>query len=459
MIEYGFMVPHPPIAVAEIGKGEEKKIQATLDSYDTVARTIAEIQPELIIVTSPHALLYGDYFNVSSGSGAYGDFRNFRSDVSFEETYDEEFVRVLTEKCEAQQFPMGDQYDREKELDHGTMVPLYFIEKYWKDFKLVRIGLSGLSLPLHYRAGEIINEVVQQLDRRAVFIASGDLAHCQKEDGPYGYKEEGPAYDGKIMEDMGNADFKNLLEYDHNFCSAAMECGHRSFVMMAGAFDGISVKPEVLSHEATFGVGYGFVMYEPQGGDENRHFLDAYLNEEADRLNDRNRDAYVKLAEAAISSWVKNREKITVDETVETELTTNRAGVFVSIKEFGELRGCIGTTQPYRKNIAEEIISNAISACSRDPRFTPVMVKELPYLKISVDVLQEAEEIPDGTYLDVKKYGVICSDGDGRVGLLLPDIEGVDTVEQQIAIACRKGNIDINDPTLKLERFEVIRHE
>jgi AmmeMemoRadiSam system protein A len=146
-----------------------------------------------------------------------------------------------------------------------------------------------------------------------------------------------------------------------------------------------------------------------------------------------------------------------VPEGLPEEMLSQRAGCFVSIHKYGSLRGCIGTISPAKKSLAEEIIANGISACSRDPRFSSVKEDELPFLEISVDVLGKPEKIKDRSQLDVKRYGVICTSGYKR-GLLLPDLEGVDTVEQQIEIACSKGNIDPDDENLELERFEVIRH-
>ena len=134
-----------------------------------------------------------------------------------------------------------------------------------------------------------------------------------------------------------------------------------------------------------------------------------------------------------------------------------RAGCFVSIHKYGSLRGCIGTISAAKKSLAEEIIANGISACSRDPRFNSITEEELPFLEINVDVLGKPEKIRDKSQLDVKRYGVICTSGYKR-GLLLPDLEGVDSVDQQIEIACSKGNIDPDDENLELERFEVIRH-
>ncbi|MCR4805593.1 MAG: AmmeMemoRadiSam system protein A, partial [Clostridia bacterium] len=138
------------------------------------------------------------------------------------------------------------------------------------------------------------------------------------------------------------------------------------------------------------------------------------------------------------------------------EMLSRRAGTFVSLHENGRLRGCIGTIAPTQRNIAEEIVQNAISACSRDPRFLPVTPEELGSLEISVDVLGDLERISSPDELDVKRYGVVVSRGMKR-GLLLPNLDGVDTVTEQIRIAREKGGIREGEP-YQLERFEVVRH-
>lgn len=264
----GYMVPHPPIAVAEIGRGAEKKIQATLDSFAEVARDIAALKPDTVILTSPHATMYRDYFHISPGTEAKGDFGRFLArQVAFSVPYDQELVQTIEALAARERLDAGTLGEVQPQLDHGTMVPLYFINKEYRDYKLVRIGLSGLPLTEHWRLGRIIREAVEKTRRRAVFIASGDLSHCQKEDGPYGFRSEGPAYDERIMEVMGKADFGQLLDFNEEFLDSCMECGHRSFTIMGGAFEGTKLACRQLSHEATFGVGYGFCIYHPMRAD------------------------------------------------------------------------------------------------------------------------------------------------------------------------------------------------
>lgn len=165
---------------------------------------------------------------------------------------------------------------------------------------------------------------------------------------------------------------------------------------------------------------------------------------------------YVDLAQKTIINYLKNG-KVIANEP-KSKLNHKRAGCFVSLhlKNNNELRGCIGTILPTCKNLAAEIINNAISACS-DPRFLPVEKSEIDNLDISVDVLSEPEPIQSINSLDPKKYGVIVKAQDGRTGLLLPDLEGVDDAAYQIAIARGKAGIQPNEPVF-LYRFTVDRY-
>lgn len=177
---------------------------------------------------------------------------------------------------------------------------------------------------------------------------------------------------------------------------------------------------------------------------------------------------YPKLAKFAIEEYVKTGKKIEVPKNLPKEMLETKAGIFVSIHKLtqadtqkntnGELRGCIGTFLPTKKNIAQEIIDNAVSVCSSDLRFAPITEEELSDLEISVDVLSEPEPIQGLSNLDPKKYGVIVKSHNGKTGLLLPDLPDVDTPEMQVGIARQKAGISPNE-SIYLYRFEVERHK
>lgn len=433
--EAAFIVPHPPLIVAQVGRGNEKQVQKTIDSYREAARQIAALKPETIIISSPHSVLYRDYFHISPGSSAQGSFADFGApQVRFDESYDTELVKAICEAADAEGFPAGTQGEIDSSLDHGTRVPLYFIEKEYTGFQLVRIGLSGLSLAKHYRLGEIIKQAVEKTGRRCVYVASGDLSHKLREYGPYGFCEQGPVYDKMLMDVCRRGALEELKGFDAQLCEKASECGHRSFVIMSGAMSGSPVTAQVLSHEDITGVGYGVCCFYPKKSDE-----------------------YVRLAEMTIRYFVKTGELPEMPAQLPKEMLGTQAGAFVSIHKNGQLRGCIGTILPTKNDLAREIMSNAVSAATRDPRFSPITESELDELEINVDVLSEPERIESEAQLDPKRYGVIVSCG-FRKGLLLPDLEGVDTVDEQLSIAMAKGGISPDDD-YELYRFTVTRHK
>ena len=193
-------------------------------------------------------------------------------------------------------------------------------------------------------------------------------------------------------------------------------------VILAGALDGQAVEPELLSYEGPFGVGYGIASFIPRGEDPERRFLTTHLDQERKKLQAAKdgEDAYVRLARYSIEHFVKTGRRAKLPESLPEELLSTRAGVFVSLKKHGNLRGCIGTISPVTSSIAEEIMRNAVSACSEDPRFDPVREDELDEIIYSVDVLSPAEPINSENELDVERYGVIVTSGQRR-GLLFAE--------------------------------------
>ncbi len=454
------IVPHPPIIIPTVGRGQEREVQATIDACRTAARRVHAWEPEALIITSPHTVMYADYFHISPGEGASGDMSAFGApQTRLAAGYDTSLREEIVRQAETAGIQAGTLGEKDAALDHGTFLPLYFLREAGVTCPIVRIGLSGFSALEHYRLGQCIAKAVDKLGRKAVFVASGDLSHKLRKDGPYGFAPEGPVFDEQVTAAMDSGDFLQFLTMDSGLCERAAECGLRSFQIMAGALDGLAVAPELLSHEGNFGVGYGVAVFTVMGTDENRRYAAKYEAAEQARLANRKaaEDPWVRLARLSLETYVQTGKRLTtLPSDLPAGLTEQRAGAFVSLHIHGQLRGCIGTTEPTTKSVAWEIAQNAVSACSRDPRFPPVTVSELGSLEYSVDVLGKPEAIPSPAELDVKKYGVIVSCGSRR-GLLLPDLDGVDTVEQQIDIARRKGGIRSGE-RYTLERFEVVRH-
>ncbi|HJA29492.1 MAG TPA: AmmeMemoRadiSam system protein A [Candidatus Olsenella pullicola] len=459
-----FAVPHPPLAVPGVGHGREAGIADTLAAYDEVARRVADLAPQTIVISSPHTTSYLDYLHISPGAGAHGDFGDFGdaadgSDVA----YDQEFVRELARAAETAGIPAGTRGERDRALDWGVLVPLHFIQARSSGYQVVRMGLAGFSPLEHYRLGRLVQQTAERLGRRVVYVASGDLSHKLATDGPYGFSPDGPVFDEAVCEALASGDFLSLLTMDPGLCERAAECGLRSFQIMAGALDGTPVRAELLSHEGPFGVGYGVAAFTPTGvagSEPSRRFEGAYRawHESSLAQTRAAEDPYVRLARASLEHYVRTRTHLPVPDDLPAELAGRRAGAFVSIKKDGRLRGCIGTIAPVRASLAEEIVENAVSAGCHDPRFSPVREEELPELVYDVDVLGESEQVASRSELDPARYGVIVSTPDGRRGLLLPALDGVDTVDEQLEIAARKGGISLGEKNVSLERFEVVRH-
>ena len=454
------IVPHPPLIIPAVGRGREQEVQATIDAYRTAAKQVADWKPEVLIITSPHQVMYADYFHISPGRGAAGDMSAFgAAQTKLRVEYDAPLRDEIIRRAEAAGLRAGTLGERDPSLDHGAFVPLYFLREAGADCPILRIGLSGFSPLDHYRLGQCIAQAVETLGRRAVFIASGDLSHKLKDDGPYGFAPEGPEFDRQITGAMAEGDFLRFLTMDPTLCDRAAECGLRSFQIMTGALDGMAVETKLLSYEGVTGVGYGVAAFTVTGPDGDRRFGEQCVELERTRLAEKkaSEDSWVRLARLSLETFVKTGERLErLPDDLPAEMTEQAAGAFVSLHAHGQLRGCIGTIRAVRNSLAEEIICNAVSACSEDPRFPPVEQWEAQRLTISVDVLGDTERISSPRELDVERYGVIVTKGSRR-GLLLPNLEGVDTVEQQIAIAKQKAGIKEHE-TVELERFEVVRH-
>lgn len=458
-IRKAYIVPHPPLIIPEVGKGEEKAISSTIEAYHEIGRQVKDLAPEVIIITTPHGPAYSDYIHISSKPRMKGSFSMFGApNVALEFDTEKKLIDSIAEKAASCGIDAGGEGSRGNELDHGSLIPLYFISKYYSGFTIIRISISGHSPEELYTFGNCIQKAVSDYDKNVVFVASGDLSHRLKEDGPYGFAPEGPIFDRYIDEAIKNADFKKLLTIDQELCHKAGECGLRSFIIMAGALNGLSVSSSIMAHEGPFGVGYMTAALSINGYDLSRDlvsFIECKYKSEIEATR-KAEDPYVSLARASLEHYVKRGKVLDVPDHLPPEMTEQSRGVFVSIKKHGQLRGCIGTISPVRKNIAEEIIYNAISAGARDPRFNPVKEFELKDLVYSVDVLGDPEPVNGIEDIDAKRYGVIVTSGYKR-GLLLPDLEGVDTPEHQIEIALSKAGIGKGEK-YTIERFEVIRH-
>lgn len=457
------VAPHPPILLPEVGGSESQKVTATFRAMEEFARRLAESGPEVIVIISPHGSVFRDGVALNGSEILAGDLRKFRADLEFEYNNDTDLVGEIITQAGAHGIvtveiddALAEEYGVSTKLDHGVLVPMYFLDKAGIDLPMVSVSMGMLPFEELYAFGAAVSKAADVQGKKVALIASGDMSHRLTSDAPAGYSPQGEPFDREIVKLLKNKDFKGIINIDRNMAEEAGECGLRTIIMMLGAVDGEAVGAEVLSYEGPFGVGYMVAALIPAGSPTDS-LLEQIFNERKEKVETRKagESLLVALARRALEAYVRDGRKVSPDTKENPELQ-EKAGVFVSLKKHGQLRGCIGTILPTTPNIGSEIVNNAISAGTGDPRFNPVKPDELEHLVYSVDVLKVPEHIESLDQLDVERYGVIVRSG-RRSGLLLPNLEGIDTVEEQVAIARQKAGIGSNEP-VQLERFEVIRY-
>ncbi len=314
--------------------------------------------------------------------------------------------------------------------EHSIEVQLPFLQYFKADVKFVPIIIGSGDAVICKTIGQEIAGVLQELKKEAIILASSDMNHYESQ---------------KIARQKDHQAIEAVLELDGDELKKRVEeqditmCGYAPAIIMMSALGGPGAARAEL------------VKYQTSGdvtGDMSS--VVGYAGIILKKLS-----PLVKLAKKATETYIKER-KIYHPTDLAPEMK-DKSGVFVCIKKDGDLRGCIGTFEPTQANVAQEIVSNAINTATSDPRFDPVRPDELKSLDYTVDVLTQPEPISGPEQLDPRKYGVIVESGYRR-GLLLPDLEGVDTVEEQIEISRQKAGIGPNEP-VKLYRFEVKRYK
>jgi len=471
---YTALVPHPPIIVPEVGGEDAARVRSTQGAMEQVAADLARLNPETVVIISPHGPVFRDAIAVHMLASIRGDFGAFRaSQVKFDMGIDQELGALVIDsarQCGLPVAPVTEEWAKEwqaERLDHGTMVPLYYVlQGGWRG-KILPVAMGMLPPTQLYAFGKALQEAIDRSDRSIAVLASGDLSHRLTPDAPAGFNPEAHKFDREVVEALGRGDLGHLFRLDHDLCEKAGECGLRPMMMLAGTLDGLQVKPQVLSYEGPFGVGYAVVEMLPGVPDSHRRLADTLEKGRQERVEQRRRKAHplVNLARAALEHYVKTGLELDFSAGAPHEGTApwqlpaglpEKAGVFVSLKMDGELRGCMGTTGPSEPTLALEIVRNAIMAGTRDPRFSPVEEAELPFVDYSVDVLFPPEPCSRED-LDPATYGVIVEKG-RHTGLLLPDLPGVETVEEQVSIAARKAGLSPQEDGLRLYRFRVDRY-
>ena len=332
--------------------------------------------------------------------------------------------KILATSCYLEEDYHAHQYE------HSIEVQLPFLQYFQPDIKLVPIVLGYLNGAVYKEIGKALAKAIKELNRAVVIIASSDMTHYEPQESVW-LKDTHAI--GAIMALNEDELLRRVRDMDISMCGFAPTVSLLAAAKELGASNAELVKYQT-SGDATGDyssvVGYAGIVIKGLS-------------------------PVARLAKEAVESHIRERRIPQVREL--TPEMKERAGVFVSIHKHGELRGCVGTFESTEDNIAREIITNAISSATCDPRFSPVTVSEFKDLDYSVDILTKPELVEDETSFDPKKYGVIVESG-WRRGLLLPDLEGVDTVGEQIRICRLKADI-MPSEVIKLYRFEVKRYK
>ncbi len=444
------IAPHPPIMVPEVGRESIAEVRGSIEAMAELTRRLIASGTKTVVLVSPHAPLDVDSFVAYLGPELHGDFSNFRApDTQLQVALDVELLSAIARNAANENYAVVG--IPKQELDHGTSVPLYFLLRNGWQGDVVALGYSFLSDDDHLRFGACIRKAIEEVGRPVAFIASGDLSHRLKPQAPAGYDSSAFLFDQEIVDALSCNEPERIVRIDPDLRALAGECGYRSMLIAIGATRQLPLACEVLNYEAPFGVGYLVAQLT-----KHTNFEEVERISVGDELDPNDRQDLPGLARRTVETFVNDGTILPPPPNI-AGLLAARAPCFVSLKTLeGDLRGCIGTIEPEMDSLAEEIITNAISAATRDPRFLPVARDELSNLSYSVDVLFPAERASLAD-LDPRIYGVIVEDEIGvRRGLLLPDIPGIDTAEQQVEIAAKKAGIAVGTP-LNLSRFRVER--
>ncbi|HET8931947.1 MAG TPA: AmmeMemoRadiSam system protein A [Polyangiales bacterium] len=430
---------HAPIVIPEVAGKRAAECSNTTAAMAEAAARVRAHAPDVLVVLSPHGERHRNQWGVCTRSALHGSFARFgaaQAKVSLPGA-PEAAQRLLRDNelfvgIEAAQL----------DDDHGALVPLYFVQ---------RAGFSGATLIIspparhthtHERVGQAIARAAASAGERWVVLASGDMSHRLIPGAPCGYDPRAAQFDAGFRACIDRGELREACTANPELRELAAEDVVDSVAVAAAAVDYQSAGHHTLNYEGPFGVGYLEAV-----------LFDATASRE--KQTEPPWTALLRVAREAIEQSLSGGDLPAY--TPLPEPWREPRGVFVTLrKQTGALRGCVGHLSPTGRTLLDEVAACAIAAAERDTRFRPVSARELPSLRIEISLLSPSEPVSDHSQLDPRRYGVIVSCGGAR-GVLLPDVEGVDTVEDQIRIAADKGGLPANRPW-EIERFEVLKH-
>jgi len=437
-IVFSGLMPHAPILVPGVGRERLAEAAATTAAMTAVAEHAVAARPHTMVLISPHSPRRPGAFGLWQGPRLRGSLASFGSpEDRVDLPVDAGFVERLAR--EAARRGLKTWAIAREPLDHGAVVPLcYLAAAHWNGPTVVLSlnypGEGGLEA-----LGQAIVATAQDLHQRVAIIASGDMSHRLTRTAPGGYHPDAHRFDEAFIALLRDGSFRQLPRIDAHLQEEAGEDVMDSTLVAAAAADFRTDGHRLLSYEGPYGVGYGVaVLFDPGAGGT------------APALMARYEDLPAVARRAVGAEFADAGENIPFQAA---GLLTERRAVFVTLRHLqGELRGCRGRLAAKENDLVRETWQCAIAAAFHDYRFPPLTEPELAEMRFSVTVLGELESVVSPAELDPAVYGVAVAAVDGRKGVLLPAIAGIETVKQQLAIARQKAGIEPGE-WVKLQRF------
>lgn len=260
MLVFASICPHPPILIPTIGQESLARLKKTQEAMNELACDFYSVQPETVLIISPHGRLLENAFTINTSpefNVSFKDFGDLETELKFKGDLGlcYQIRQVLETKTQLQMIS-------EAELDHGVGVPLYYLAKEIKNVKVVPLGYSAAPLKIHFELGRKLAEIIHRIPKRIALVASGDLSHSLTQQAPAPYSPQGKKFDKKLIELLKEKDINNILNLEPKFIQSATECGLKSIVILLGVLSEYNYTPQILSYEGPFGVGYLVCNFE-----------------------------------------------------------------------------------------------------------------------------------------------------------------------------------------------------
>jgi AmmeMemoRadiSam system protein B len=437
-VVFGGLTPHAPVLIPDIGRHDLAKLNQTVTAMRELARQVVLQDPDVVVIVTPHAKGALDGFGVFGADWMLADFAHYRApQVALDAPGDPVVAKAITDLAVAADLSVTEMHvGREVPLDYGVAVPLYYLQKAGYNGSIVPVTVSHGDRESHRAFGRAIAQAVGGLGKRTVLLASGDLSHKLTPNAPAGFAPEGARFDELLVKLLGEDNWDALFALDQDLCDKAGECGFRSLMVLLGALENSMPRANLLAYEGPFGVGYATATIEvdePENQDDGfnpagfaRQVVDTFL--QTDRL-----------------------------PPVPPNFPSESRGCFICLKRDGEFQVCVGSVLPSEDSLAKEVARHALVAVQRYADKHELNVDEvIHHLSFTVDLLDKPKKVKSIQDLDPKRHGLVVTAGD-RQGVVLPDLEAVDTPEAQLALALRKAGIT-EDEKYQMSVFRVERH-